>query len=78
MIKIYTTPTCPWCKRTKEFLEKKGIKYKEINVSSDRKAAEEMVKISGQYGVPVLDINGKVVVGFDPDKIEELIEIKNK
>ncbi|MBS3081279.1 glutaredoxin family protein [Candidatus Pacearchaeota archaeon] len=74
MITIYTTPTCPWCRTTKEFLKSRKIKYKEIDVSKDRKAAEEMIKKSGQYGVPVLDINGKIVIGFDKEKIEQLIK----
>ncbi len=74
MIKIYTTQTCPWCRATKDLLNKKGIKYKEIDVSKDRKLAKEMIKKSGQYGVPVLDIDGKIIVGFDKERIEELIK----
>ena len=55
-------------------MKSRKIKYKEIDVSKDRKAAEEMIKKSGQYGVPVLDINGKIVIGFDKEKIEQLIK----
>lgn len=73
-VTIYTTPTCPWCRATKEFLNENKIKFKEIDVSKDRKSAEEMTKKSGQYGVPVLDINGEIVVGFDKDRIEQLIK----
>ncbi|MBI2668413.1 glutathione S-transferase N-terminal domain-containing protein [Candidatus Woesearchaeota archaeon] len=68
-VKIYTTPTCPWCKKTKEFLKSKKIPYKELNVVDDEKARREMIKKSGQMGVPVLDIDGKIVVGFDTDEI---------
>ncbi|HLC71142.1 MAG TPA: glutaredoxin family protein, partial [Candidatus Nanoarchaeia archaeon] len=65
-ITIYTTPTCHWCKDTKAFLKKNKLKYTEKDVSADQKAAQEMIKKSGQMGVPVLDINGKIIVGFDP------------
>lgn len=72
-LKIYTTPTCPWCKKTKEFLKQNKIKYTEVDVSSNQKAAQEMVKKSGQSGVPVLDIGRKIIVGFDPDKIKKAV-----
>tara|TARA_Y100000310_G_scaffold345863_1_gene471774 strand:+ start:39916 stop:40146 length:231 start_codon:yes stop_codon:yes gene_type:complete len=71
-VKIYTSSTCPWCKKTKEFMKEKGIKYKEFDVGSDDKARDEMIEISGQMGVPVLDIDGTILVGFNPKKIEEL------
>ena len=68
-IKIYTTKTCPWCVKAKQFLKKNKIKYTEKDVSSNQKAAQEMMKKSGQMGVPVLDINGKIIVGFDREGI---------
>lgn len=68
-LKIYTTPTCPWCKKTKEFLKANKISYTEKNVATDMKAQQEMMKKSGQMGVPVLDIHGKIIVGFDPKGI---------
>ncbi len=68
-VAIYTTPTCPWCKKTKAFLNEKKIPYQEKDVSTDQKAANEMVEKSGQMGVPVLDIGGKIIVGYDPDAI---------
>ena len=73
-VKIYSTPTCPWCKKTKEFLKEKGIKFKDFDVSSDEKARDEMMEKSGQMGVPVLDINGQILVGFDPKAIEKVLE----
>lgn len=72
-IKIYTTPTCPWCKKAKEFLKKNKIKYTAIDVSLNQKAAQEMFKKSKQMGVPVLDINGKIIVGFDPEGISKAL-----
>ncbi|HIH12216.1 TPA: glutaredoxin family protein [Candidatus Woesearchaeota archaeon] len=73
MVKIYTTPTCPWCVKTKEFLKGKKIKFSEYNVVDDAKARDEMLKKSGQMGVPVLDIDGKIIVGFDPAGIEKAL-----
>ena len=71
-VTIYTTPYCQSCKATKEFLTKKKIKFKEKDVSQNKKFAQEMVKKSGQYGVPVLDINGKIIIGYNPEEIERL------
>jgi len=73
-VKIYSTPTCTYCKQAKEFFKEEGIKFEDIDVSEDKKAAEEMVEKSGQMGVPVIEIDGKLVVGFDRDKIEEMIK----
>jgi len=64
-VKIYTTPTCGWCGFTKAFFKEKHIEYKEFNVAEDHEAAHEMVAKSGQMGVPVIDIDGDVFIGFD-------------
>lgn len=77
MIKIYSTPTCPWCKKAKAYLTEKGVEFESIDVSFDEKAQKEMIDKSGQMGVPVLDIDGKIVVGFDQPKIDEILNIKN-
>ena len=69
IIKIYSTPTCPYCKMAKDYLTEKGISFSDVDVSVDRKAAEEMVEKTGQMGVPVLDIDGTVIIGFDKDAI---------
>ena len=74
-VRIYTTPSCPYCKRAKQFLESNGIEYENIDVSSNPGGAEEMVKKSGQMGVPVLDIGGTIIVGFDKDKIKKALEL---
>ncbi|MCX8130547.1 MAG: glutathione S-transferase N-terminal domain-containing protein [Clostridia bacterium] len=75
-VKVYSTPTCPWCTVVKEYLSSKNIAYEDIDVSKDRNAAMEMVQKSGQRGVPVVDINGTVVVGFDQGSIDMLLGIK--
>ena len=72
-VKVYSTPTCPWCKRVKEYLKEKNIEYEEINVAGNQEAAQEMIRKSGQMGVPVIDVNGKIIVGFDREAIEEAI-----
>lgn len=76
IIKIYSTPTCPWCAKTKDFLRKNHVKFEDIDVSRDAKAAHEMVKISGQMGVPVIDVNGKIIIGFDEEKLKRAINSK--
>ena len=75
-VKIYSTPSCPWCKRTKEFLKENKISFTDIDVAGDEKAAKEMIEKSGQMGVPVLDIDGKIIVGFDETKLRELLNLK--
>lgn len=67
---LYTTPTCPHCHRAKKFLNGKGIEYYEVNVALDREGLSEMRRKSGQMGVPVLDMKGKIVIGFSKEKIE--------
>ncbi len=73
---IYTTPECPWCKKTKEFFKANGVKYTEKDVGKDTKAAQEMIKKSGQQGVPVIDIDGQIVTGYDEAKLKKLLKIK--
>lgn len=75
-VKVYTTPTCPWCKRTKAFLKENKVKFTEVDVSKNEKAAMEAVKKSGQRAVPVIDFNGTVIVGFDEEKLKKLIKKK--
>lgn len=74
-VKVYHTPTCPWCIRAKQFLKDNNIDFQSIDVSVDQPAADEMMKKSGQMGVPVLDIEGEIIVGFDKEKIRQLLEI---
>jgi glutaredoxin-like YruB-family protein len=72
-ITIYSTPWCHFCHAAKEYLDSKKIAYTDIDVSKDQVKAQEMIDKSGQMGVPVIDIDGKIVVGFDREKIDELI-----
>lgn len=72
-VKIYTTGTCPWCVKTKEFFKANNIKYEEVNVGADEKARNEMFDKSGQFGVPVTDVNGTVIVGFDKEALKKAI-----
>lgn len=72
---VYSTPSCPWCVRTKQFLKENNIKFSDLDVSSNQQAAEEMIKKSGQMGVPVLDIEGQIIIGFDKEKIKTLLEL---
>ena len=70
---IYTTPTCPYCHRAKEYLSRKGIPYSDINVAQDREKAKEMIQKSGQMGVPVITIDNEVVVGFNQALLDKLL-----
>ncbi len=76
MIKVFSTPTCPYCTTLKNFLKEKGIEFEDIDVSKDQKAAQEMIDKSGQMGVPVADIDGEIVVGFDRERICQLLKIE--
>ncbi len=70
-VKLYSIPTCPYCKMAKEFLKSKGIEFEDIDVSANQEAAKEMVEKSGHMGVPQIEINGKVIIGFDREKLEK-------
>lgn len=76
MVKIYTTPACPYCFTLMEFLKEKGIEFEEIDVSKDEKARDEMIKKSGRLEAPIVEIDGQIVVGFDKEKICKLLNIK--
>ena len=75
-IKVYSTPTCPWCYKVKEFLKEKRLSFDDIDVSSNKNAAQEMIDKSGQMGVPVIDINGEIIIGFDKYAIESALNNK--
>ncbi len=70
---IYSTPICPWCHKMKDYLKSKNVAFTDYNVADDQEKAEEMVKKSGGMAVPVIDINGTVIVGFDKPKIDQLL-----
>lgn len=73
-ITVYTTSTCPFCDMMKNFLNEKGLPYKEVNVQQDQAAANKLVETTGQMGVPQTEIDGQWIIGFDPDKVMELVE----
>ncbi|MFH1753203.1 MAG: glutaredoxin domain-containing protein [Candidatus Omnitrophota bacterium] len=74
-IKIYSTPSCPYCIRAKQFLEDNNIKFVDYDVSIDQEKANEMTERSGQMGVPVIDIDGEIVVGFDKEAISKALKL---
>lgn len=75
-VKIYTTKTCPYCNMAKEFFKANNVKYQEIDVGSDRKAAEDMIKKSGQMGVPVIDVDSTIIIGYNKDALKKSLGIK--
>ena len=74
-VTVYSTPTCPYCHKAKQYLSDNNIEFEDIDVSSSQDKAQEMVQKSGQMGVPVLDIEGEIIVGFDVAKISEALGI---
>lgn len=76
MIKLYSTPTCVYCKTLKGYLKTNGKEFEDIDVSKDERQLQDMIKKSGQMGVPVLDIDGEIITGFDKSKIDKILNIK--
>ncbi len=70
-ITVYSTPTCPYCKMVKEYLTEKKVEFKDVNVAADKAKAQEMIDKSGQMGVPVIDIDGQIIIGFDKAALEK-------
>lgn len=70
-VRIYTTPTCPYCKMAKKFFQDNNVSYQELNVAEDKKSLEEMLKRSKQMSVPVIDIDGQIIVGFNMSQIKQ-------
>jgi len=76
LVRVYSTPNCPYCHILKDFLKKNKVKFEDIDVSRDPKAAQEMVEKSGQMGVPVTEIDGKIIVGFNVTALKQTLKIK--
>ncbi|MBI4591834.1 glutaredoxin family protein [Candidatus Uhrbacteria bacterium] len=74
-VTVYSTSTCPFCKQTKAYLQEHKIEFTDIDVMNDQEKAREMIQKSGQMGVPVIDVGGKIVIGFDQKKLAELLKI---
>ena len=79
-IKIYTIPTCPWCTKAKEWLKKKKLSFQDCNVAESQNSQyrDELLEKSGQMGVPVVDFDGEIVVGFNEKRLEEALERAKK
>ena len=77
MVKVYSTLSCPYCFTLKEFLKEKNVEFQEIDLSFDEKAREELIQKTGKLEVPVIEIDGEIVVGFDKEKICQLLKIEN-
>lgn len=73
-ITVYSTPTCPYCSAAKDYFDENDIDYTDYDVSSNREKAQEMIEETGQQGVPVIQIDGEYIVGFDKDRVEEMLK----
>ena len=72
-VKVYSTPTCPYCKMAKSYLDEKGVAYDDVDVTKDATGRDEMIKKSGQMGVPVILVDGEIVIGFDKERLANLL-----
>ena len=77
LVKVYSTPTCPWCLKTKKFLEAREVAYENLDVASNKEAREEMMKKSGQLVVPQVEVDGDLKVGYDEDWLKLKLELGN-
>jgi glutaredoxin-like YruB-family protein len=75
-VKVYSTPVCPWCNRAKEYLKKNNVKFTDISVAGNQAASQEIIKKSGQMGVPVIDVDGKIIVGYDEEELKKALNVK--
>lgn len=75
-VKIYTTPVCVYCKMAKAFFQENKVEYEEVNVATDAKAREEMIAKSHQIGVPVIEVDGKIIIGFDRPRLSQALGIQ--
>ena len=73
-VKVYSTPSCPYCKKVKSFLDEEEVEYESYDVSKNQERQQEMIDKSDQMGVPVIDIDGEIIVGFDKSKIEAALK----
>lgn len=73
---LFTTPSCSYCRMAKKYFREQGVRFKDVDVSRDQAAARDMLKRSGQQGVPVIDIGGKIIVGFDRPKIDKYLGLR--
>ena len=76
MVKLYVTPACPYCFTLKEYFKEHNIDFEEVDVSQNEKARDDIIERSGQIGTPIIEVDGQIVVGFDKEKINQLLKIK--
>lgn len=74
-VTLYTSPTCSWCRRARQYLDEKGIPYRYIDVTEDRYGTERLLQVSGQAGLPVITVDNEVIIGFDRNRLDELFPI---
>jgi len=72
---VFSTPTCPYCNMAKRYLRDRGIRFRDVDVSRDSAAARDLIRRSGQMGVPVIDVNGQLVIGFDRTRLDRLLGV---
>lgn len=75
-VRVFSTKWCPWCDRVKQFLKEHKIKFEELDVSEDPEAAQEMIEKTGQMGVPVIEIDDQIVIGYDERRLRELLNLR--
>ncbi|MBD3427062.1 MAG: NrdH-redoxin [Candidatus Omnitrophica bacterium] len=75
VVKVYSSPTCPHCQRTKKFLQENDIDFEDYDVTSDQAKAEEMMDKSGQMGVPVIEVDNEIITGFDEEKLKKALDL---
>lgn len=73
---IFTTPTCPWCRRAKQYLTQQGVRFREVDVTRDPSAARDLVRMTGQTGVPVILVGNRPIVGFDKPQLDRLLNLQ--
>lgn len=76
-IKVYSTPTCPYCQLLKEYLKSHNIEFEDVDVSQDQAALQELQEKTGALAVPVMDVDGEIIVGFDKPKIDQILNIQD-
>ena len=75
MVKVYSMPDCPWCEKTKKYLESKGVKYENVNVQEDIAGRKEMITLTNQQTLPVVNVDGNFVLGFEKEQLDTLLKL---
>ncbi|AEB76376.1 glutaredoxin domain-containing protein [Clostridium botulinum] len=75
MVKVYSIPDCPWCEKVKKYLDSKEVDYEDINVKEDLKGREELIDLTNQTSVPIIDIDGNIIIGFEREKLDQFLNL---